>query len=171
VAYKLTVEELRTFHDDLSSARQKYRRRSAKDITAESFRKFADALNDRWEDYENELESGDARVRRKNAREAIGSMNAGMGKLADELRVLASVLEIFDDPRRSRSDRELDDALDTHKRRMEEVKNLITELMAKVKAVETVLSRSSGGSGKRDYSRHYGEPYWLESRTAGTEYL
>ena len=170
MAYKLTLEELRIFHDDLSSARQRYRRTSANNIAVESFRQFADALNDRWEDYDNELESGNTRARLKNAREAIGNMNRGMGRLADELRVLADLLEIYIDPGRSRSDRELDEALDTHKRRMEEVKKNITELMSKVKEVEKVLSRPSGGSGNRDLSRRHGEPYWPESRAAGANY-
>jgi hypothetical protein len=170
MAYKLTPEELRIFHDDLAVTRQRYRRTLAKDITAESFRKFADALNDRWEDYDSELESGNARARLNTAREAIGNMNMGMGSLADELRLLADVLEIYNDPGRSRSDKEVDEALDTHKRRMEEVKKLITELMTKVKEVEKVLSRRSGGSGSRDLSRRYREPYWFESRAAGAEY-
>lgn len=170
MATKLTKEELRDFHAELYKALKQYRRATARNITPEAFRQFADKLNDRWDDYDNELESDNSRARLKNALAAIGDMNTGLGRLADELRDLADLVETYNDTSRSRSDREVDEALEIHKRRMEEVKKLITELMAKVKEVEKVLSRSTGGSGNRNVSRPYGEPYWPESRAAGAEY-
>jgi len=96
-------------------------------------------------------------------------MNQGMGSLANELRHLAGLLDIYNNPDRSISDRESDEALDTHKRRLEEVKRLITGLMAQVKQVEKVLPRS-GGSGNRDLSGPHAGSYWREARAAGAEY-
>jgi hypothetical protein len=169
VAYKLTVEELQNFHDELSRTRQTYRRIQANDVDAESYREFATALNDRWEAHESELASGNTRVGLSEAEEAIDDMNHGMGSLANELRHLARLLDIYNDPDRSRSDRESDEALDTHKRRLDEVQRLITGLMAQVKEVEKMLRRS-GGSGIRNLSEQHDGHFWPDVKAAGAEY-
>jgi hypothetical protein len=97
-------------------------------------------------------------------------MNMGMESLADELRHLADLLEIYNNSKRARSDRESDEALDALKRRMEQVRRMNTDLMDNVKKAAGALSRSSGGSGQRDLSRWQGEPYWLDARAPGAEY-
>jgi|ERR1700722_11844440 len=170
VTYKLTPEDLQAFHDDLSRTRNDYRRTSAKNIDVGSLRGSADILNDRTEDYEKELETGNIRARLKGAQSAIEAMNIGMESLADELRHLADLLEIHNNSKQARSDRESDEALDALKKRMEQVKKLNTELMDKVKKAGEAMSRSSGGSGKRDSSRWQGKPYWLDGRASGAEY-
>jgi hypothetical protein len=127
-------------------------------------------LNDRTEDYEKELEAGNIRARLKSAQNAIDAMNIGMESLADELRHLADLLEIYNNSKRARSDRESDEALDALKKRMEQVKKLTTELMDKVRKAGEALSRSSGGSGERDSSTWRGQPYWPDARASGAEY-
>ncbi len=168
-SFRLSRREIANFYRDLNGTLELYRVNLSIDIGSAALREFADNLGGRLRDYRRELSGANNGDFPLLALTAIKKMNKLAEELADRLRRLAVLVTSYADPRQSGSTRDIDDALDVHSQRMNEVKKLIVQLMQKVADVREALPLPPGGPGNGNRPMRYHELSWLESGPAGAE--